>query len=106
MFRVGVLLLLEGTRLQAQNLLMHPIPNSAAPVAAGRIFETTKERIGCRVRLMSLTKAERFSRLTEYILESRYCMPDLGWSGSKAGVEWEDESFNQWTFDIQGHASS
>lgn len=95
MFRVGVLLLLEGTRLQAQNLLMHPIPNSAAPVAAGRIFETTKERIGCRVRLVPLTKAERFNRLNEFILKFRDCMSYLGWFGSKTGVEWEDKSFNR-----------
>lgn len=76
--RSGVLFSLERIRPQAQNLLMQPIPNRAAPVAIGTIFERTKERIGCRVRLMSLTKVERFSRLNEFILDFRYCMRYLG----------------------------
>lgn len=51
---------------------MQPIPKMTAPVAAGTIFETTKERIGCRAWLMALKNAELFSHLNEFMLNVGY----------------------------------
>jgi len=54
---------------------MQPIPNTAAPVAAGTSLEEMKERIGGRMWPAVLRKAELASLLIEFILDVLvFCM--------------------------------
>lgn len=56
-----------------KNLLIQPMPNMAAPVAAGTILEETKERIDGRMWPVLLKKAELVRRLSGFILNVLVC---------------------------------